>query len=130
LITYLMRLAFSCWIPAQAQIGAGTRLGYGGLGIVIHHNAVIGRDCLISQGVTLGGGRRDPGSTGTGVPRLGDSVQVGAGAKIIGGVEVGDGAVIGANSVVTRDVEPGVVVAGIPARALRKTEPGEVDLDP
>ncbi len=124
LVSYAMRFAFSCWIPAQASIGKGTQLGYGGLAVVIHHDAVIGRDCLISQGVTLGGGAgAGPGSSGTGVPRLGDRVYVGSGAKLLGGITVGDGAAIGANAVVIRDVPERTLVGGVPARPLRERDP-------
>jgi serine O-acetyltransferase len=124
LVSYAMRFAFSCWIPAQARIGEGTELGYGGLGVVIHHDAVIGRDCLIGQGVTLGGGAGEgPGSSGTGVPRLGDRVSVGTGAKLLGGITVGDDATIGANAVVIRDVPPRARVGGVPARPLGGRDP-------
>ncbi len=124
LMSYVMRVAFGCWIPAAATIGRGTSLGYGGLGIVIHHDSVIGRDCLISQNVTLGGrGERGGGSSGTDVPRLGDRVKVGAGAKLLGGIVVGDDAVIGANAVVVDDVPAGAVVGGIPAKVLREADP-------
>jgi serine O-acetyltransferase len=117
-ITLLIRLIFGCYIPHQAQIGAGTSFGYGGIGVVIHHDCVIGRDCTISQGVTLGGGRGGRDARGRGVPVLGDNVSVGAGAKVLGPVELGDGSVVGANAVVTHDVAPGVTVVGIPARPL------------
>jgi serine O-acetyltransferase len=118
-ITYALRIVWGCWVPAGATIGAGTQLGYGGMGVVVHHDTVIGRDCLIGQGVTLGGGRGGPGSSGTGVPKLGDGVLVGAGAKVLGGVVVGDRAKIGANAVVTADVAADSVVVGVPARPLQ-----------
>jgi serine O-acetyltransferase len=114
----LQRIAFhlyGCYLPYQAEIGEGTVLGYGGMGVVIHKDCKVGRYCLISQQVTLGGrsGRR-------GLPVLGDYVRVGAGAKILGDITIGNFAVIGANAVVTRDVPPGAVMAGVPARELRR----------
>jgi serine O-acetyltransferase len=101
-------------IPPEAEIGEGTTLGYGGLGVVIHEDARIGRHCLISQQVTIGGRSGRPG-----VPIIGDYVRIGAGAKILGKLRIEDFAVIGANAVVTRDVRRGAVVAGVPARELR-----------
>ena len=100
----------------QIDIAPGTRIGGGLLmphpnGIVVHPDCVIGPNCLLMQQVTLGLGRG-------GVPRLGGHVDVGAGARIIGGITVGDHAVVGAGAVVTRDVAPGVTVAGIPARPV------------
>jgi serine O-acetyltransferase len=119
-ITLLIRLIFGCYIPHDAQIGAGTKFGYGGIGVVVHHDCVIGRDCTISQGVTLGGGRGGLDDQRRGVPVLGDNVMVGAGAKVLGPVHLGDGSVVGANAVVTHDVPPGMTVVGIPARPLQK----------
>jgi serine O-acetyltransferase len=102
-------------IPPEAEIGEGTVFGYGGLGVVIHGDAKIGRHCLISHEVTIGGR-----SGLEGVPRIGEYVRIGAGAKILGNIRVEDFAVVGANAVVTRDVSRGAVVAGVPARELRR----------
>jgi len=103
------------YIPYEAEIGEGTQLGYGGMGIVIHKDAKIGRHCLISHQVTVGGrsGLKD-------LPVIGDYVRIGAGAKILGNVRIGDFAVIGANAVVVKDVAPGAIVGGIPAKELRR----------
>lgn len=82
-------------------------------GIVVHGQTVIGDDCIIRQGVTLGLRRLDRMDD---APILGSGVNVGAGAKILGRIRVGDGAAIGANAVVLSDVAPGELVVGIPAR--------------
>lgn len=103
------------YVPDAAEIGEGTVFGYGGMGVVIHEDARIGRHCLISQQVTIGGRSGRPG-----VPVIGDYVRIGAGAKILGNIRIGDFAVIGANAVVTHDVAPGAVMAGVPARELRR----------
>ncbi|MGN2272024.1 serine O-acetyltransferase [Priestia megaterium] len=115
LVTYSIRLFFGCFVPYSAKIGEGTKLGYGGIGIVIHSRAVIGKNCIINSGVTIGGTtkKRD-------VPILGDNVYVGSGAKILGPVVVGDNVVIGANAVVTKSVPDNCMVAGIPAKIIKK----------
>lgn len=86
-------------------------------GIVVHEDAVIGDDCKIRQCVTIGqisGSGERPGA-----PTIGDRVEIGAGAVVIGPITVGDDAVIGPNAVVLRDVPSGAVVSGPPARALK-----------
>lgn len=82
-------------------------------GIVIHPDASIGVNCLVFQQVTIGAGNRP------GLPRIGGHVDIGAGAKILGGVVVGDHARIGANAVVVDDVPTGATAVGIPARIIR-----------
>ncbi|HZH03992.1 MAG TPA: serine acetyltransferase [Myxococcaceae bacterium] len=104
----------SSYIPEDADIGYGTQVGYGGLGIVIHKEAKVGRHCLLSQQVTIGGRSGRPGA-----PVICDFVRIGAGAKVLGAVRVGKFAVIGANAVVVKDVRDGAVVAGVPAVELR-----------
>jgi serine O-acetyltransferase len=84
-------------------------------GIVIHGHSTIGDDCVIRQDVTLG--NRSPDHPFD-APRLGAGVSVGAGAKIIGAVSVGDRATIGANAVVRQDVPAGALAVGVPARIV------------
>jgi serine O-acetyltransferase len=103
------------YIPYEAEIGEGTQLGYGGIGVVIHKATKMGRNCLISQQVTIGGR-----SGIEGAPVIGDYVRIGAGAKILGNIHIGDFAVIGANAVVLKDVPSATVVAGVPAKVLRQ----------
>jgi len=98
-------------IPLNSRIGGGLCIPHPN-GVVIHPDARIGPNCLLFQQVTIGMG------TGDGVPTLGGHVDVGAGAKIIGGVTIGDHAKVGANSVVLTDVPAGSTAVGVPARIL------------
>ncbi|TVP72213.1 MAG: serine acetyltransferase [Rhodobacteraceae bacterium] len=115
-----MRFSFWCWV-AQVDIAPQTEIG-GGLilphpnGIVIHSATVIGPNCLIFQQVTLGARGLD------GVPHIGGHVDIGAGARILGPVRIGDHAVIGANAVVICDVPPGHVARGVPARVYPRRD--------
>jgi serine O-acetyltransferase len=111
----LYRRARNVWgieLPYEAKIGRRVVFEHQH-GIVVHGNVEIGDDCIIRQGVTIGNrtleGRFD-------APKLGKRVNVGAGAKILGAVTIGDDAAIGANAVVLSDVPDGALVVGIPAR--------------
>jgi serine O-acetyltransferase len=115
-LTKVSRIAFSAHVPAGATIGERCELGYGGLGIVIHSDAVIGNDVLISPGVVIGGR-----SELKGVPVIEDGVKIGCGAKVLGPIRIGAGANIGANAVVVHDVAPGDTVVGIPARSAQRS---------
>lgn len=98
-------------LPLKTEIGGGLLMPHPN-GVVVHPLSKIGPNCLLMQQTTLGVGR-------SGVPpTLGGNVDVGAGAKIIGAVHVGDHAIIGANAVVVRDVPAGSVVVGVPARRI------------
>ena len=115
--TYLLRryeLRYGISIPFDTEIGPGLYIGHFG-GIVVNHRSVIGRNCNLSQGVTLGMANRGERQ---GAPRLGDGVYVGPGAKLVGGVTVGDNVAIGANCVVTADVPNDAVVVGVPGRVI------------
>jgi serine O-acetyltransferase len=104
-------------LPFSAKLGRRVVFEHQGA-IVIHGGSVIGDDCIIRQGVTLGNRTLNAPFD---APVLGNKVNVGAGAKLLGPVRVGDGANIGANSVVLRDVPPGRTAIGIPARVLDDT---------
>jgi serine O-acetyltransferase len=98
-------------VPINCQIGGGLRIPHPN-GIVIHPDAVIGPNCQIFQQVTIG--LRE----GSGAPRIGGHVDIGAGAKILGAVTIGNHARIGANAVVLTDVPEGATAVGIPAKVL------------
>src|SRR5574338_230070 len=95
-----------------------------GMGVVIGETAEVGDDCTIYQGVTLGGTSLYRGTKRH--PTLGKGVVIGAGAKVLGGFTVGDGAKVGSNAVVVKPVPPGATAVGNPARIL-EPENGERD---
>lgn len=104
-------------LPCEATLGRRFRIDHFG-GIVISGDAVFGDDCVIRNGVTVG-----LKHTGTrGAPILGNRVDIGAGAKILGAIRIGDDVLIGANAVVLTDVPANSIAVGVPARILpRKT---------
>jgi serine O-acetyltransferase len=101
-------------ISRDAQIGSGLYIGHFG-GIFVNQDVVIGDNCNISQGVTLG--RQNRGER-VGCPVIGNNVYIAPGAKVIGRIEIGDHAAIGANAVVVHDVASHTSVGGIPARPI------------
>jgi len=103
-------------IPPSTKIGSDFYIGHFG-GIVINHKSVIGKNCNISQGVTLGQANR---GANKGYPSLGDNVYIGPGAKIVGAVKIGNNVAIGANCVVTKDIPDNSVVVGVPSRVISK----------
>lgn len=105
-------------IHPGARIGRRVFIDHG-MGIVIGETAEIGDDCTLYHGVTLGGTSWNKGKRH---PTLARGVVVGAGAKILGPILVGDGAKIGSNAVVVRDVPAGATAVGIPARIVTEDE--------
>ncbi len=102
-------------IHPAAKIGRRLVIDHG-TGVVIGATAEIGDDCLLYQGVTLGGTGKDVGKRH---PTLGNNIVVGCGAKVLGPFKVGDNARIAANSVVLREVPENATVVGVPGRIVR-----------
>ena len=111
----LIHWFFHCELFPATTIGPGLCLPHTH-GIVINEKTVIGRNVKIRHSVTIGNAE-ELGAC----PRIGDSVDIGAGAILLGSIEIGEGAKIGAGSVVVKDVAANDVVAGVPARTLRRT---------
>jgi serine O-acetyltransferase len=115
-ITYIFlskfsQVFFGIYIGSHAQIGKRLTIEHFG-GIVIHNNAVIGDDVIIRQGVTIGNKSIDAPLD---APTIGNRVSIGAGAKILGAVHIGDDVQIGANAVVITDVPKNSIAVGVPA---------------
>jgi serine O-acetyltransferase len=100
-------------LPCEATLGRRFRIDHFG-GIVISGDAVFGDDCVIRNGVTVG--LRHTGQRGA--PVIGNRADIGAGAKILGPIYIGDDVAIGANAVVIKDVPSNSIAVGIPARIL------------
>jgi serine O-acetyltransferase len=111
-------------LPCETRVGRRLRIEHFG-GIIVSGDAVIGDDVVLRHGVTLGLKRTNE----RGAPRIGNRVDIGAGAKILGPVTIGDDAVIGANAVVLRDVPPGALAVGIPARIVTREKATLTALD-
>lgn len=110
----IVRLVTGIDIPRGAEIGPGLMIHHFG-GVIVNPRAVVGARCTLRHGVTIGS-RTDDG----GVPRVGDDVDLGAYAQVLGQVHVGNGARIGAMTVVLQDVPEGATVVGIPGRVLER----------
>lgn len=105
---------FGISIPFNTKIGEGFYIGHFGC-IVVHKDVTIGKNCNISQGVTLGMANR---GSKKGCPTIGDNVYIAPGAKVIGKITIGNNVAIGANCVVTKDIPDNAVVVGIPGKII------------
>lgn len=127
-VSHVSRFLTGIEIHPAARLGPGLFIDHG-MAVVIGETAEVGANVTLLQGVTLGGTslKREKRH-----PTLGDNVVVGAGAKVIGAIRVGDGSRIGAGSVVVRDVPPNSVVVGVPGRVTYRDGQrvtGEIDLN-
>ena len=116
-ISHISRFITGIEIHPGAQIGQGVFIDHG-MGVVIGETAIVGDSSLIYQGVTLGGTGKE---TGKRHPTLGENVVVGAGAKVLGNLQIGDNVRIGAGSVVLRNVPSDCTVVGIPGRVVHRS---------
>jgi serine O-acetyltransferase len=106
-------------LPCEAKLGRRFRIDHFG-GIVISGDAVFGDDCVVRNGVTVG--LRHTGQRGA--PVIGNRADIGAGAKVLGAITIGDDVAIGANAVVITDVPSNSIAVGVPAKIRpRKTQP-------
>ncbi len=114
--TLIVEWVLGIEISYKASIGPGLKL-YHGVGLVVHESTVMGKNCTLRQCTTIGNrkGADD-------VPVIGDDVEIGCNAVVIGTITIGSGAKIGAGSVVIADVAPGVSVAGNPARPVGRSD--------
>ena len=112
-IRAFIRLVFSADIPYRPEIGEGTEFPHDALGIVIHPDTRIGKNCKILHGTTIGG------RGGVKLPIIGDNVLIGANSCILGGIIIGDNVKIGAGSVVVSNIPKNTTVVGNPAKVVK-----------
>ncbi len=124
-ISQAARFATGIEIHPAATIGKGLMIDHG-MGVVIGETAEIGNNCTIYQGVTLGGTGKDVGKRH---PTLGDNVMVGAGAKVLGPLKIGDNSKVAANAVVLAEIPDDSTAVGIPAKVVKREGVRVNDLD-
>jgi serine O-acetyltransferase len=115
-ISQIFRWTTGIEIHPGAKIGKSFFIDHG-MGVVIGETSIIGDGVLLYQGVTLGGTGLEKGKRH---PTVGNNVVIGAGAKILGNISIGDNSYIGANAVVIKDVPPNSTVVGVPGRITKQ----------
>jgi serine O-acetyltransferase len=121
-IDLFILLLFNSYIPGSASIGRGTKFAYGGIGIVLHANTVIGENCVVGQGITIGAKEGFSSKISNLAPRIGDNVYISAGARILGDITIEHSSIIAANAVVLKSSPPHSILGGIPAKIIGNTE--------
>lgn len=116
LISQINRFITGIEIHPGATIGSGILIDHG-MGVVIGETAIVGNRVTIYHGTTLGGTGKESGKRH---PTVGNNVIIGAGAKVLGPITIGDNSKVGANSVVLKDVPANSTVVGIPAKVINK----------
>lgn len=119
LLSQIVRFLTGIEIHPGAQIGRGLFIDHG-MGLVVGETTIVGDNVVLHQDVTLGGTGKQQGKRH---PTLGNDVVVGVGAKILGAITIGDGALIGGGAVVVKDVPPYATAIGVPARIVRTRDP-------
>jgi len=114
-IRYLIFLMYNSDVPSSVKIGKNTVFGHSGIGVVLHPRAVIGDNCIIGQGITVGGKSKE-----IEVPIIGNFVYISAGARVLGPITVGNHVIIAPNSVLTTDASSNTIVGGVPAKVIKK----------
>lgn len=115
LLKVLSQILTGIDLPCETRVGRRFLIEHFG-GIIISGDAVFGDDCVVRNGVTVGLRHRGV----RGAPVIGDRVDIGAGAKVLGPIRIGDDVAIGANAVVIQDVPAGHLAVGVPARIIQR----------
>ena len=118
LVSNLTRFFTGIEIHPGAKIGKRVFIDHG-MGVVIGETAIVGDDCTIYHGATLGGTGKEKGKRH---PTIGKNVVIGSGAKVLGNITIGDNCKIGANAVVLKSCESDTTLVGVPARKVNKEE--------
>lgn len=111
----LIFLLYNSSVPSSVRIGKGSVFGHSGIGVVIHQRSVIGENCTLCQGITIGGRSKK-----FEVPIIGNRVYIGAGARVLGPISIGNNVIIAPNAVVMIDVPDNCSVGGVPAKILKR----------
>ena len=119
ILSRIIHLRYSSDLSPATSIGEGTRLGHGGIGVVVNSNAIIGKNVILAQNVTIAA--KDGQA-----PIIEDWCYVGANSVVLGGVKLGKNSFVGALTLVNKDVPDGAIVIGIPAKILRTRTQEEI----